>query len=599
MYISSTKIVSNKEWILNESGTLEYQDVSYVPALVRIINEAIDNSVDAGTKTDWKYSTKISVEISKDKVIVEDNGTGIPTSKDESGEYQCVNAVCKPMSGSNFEDDETRNSIGLNGIGIKAANIFSTYFECVTCDGNKKIKIVCKDNLSKKRITELQASDKTGTSITFTPDFSRFEADEIDENISTLIKTRLRFLSWFYPKCSFYFNKEKIGMKAREISSMFPSPSIVINEQDIYICVYPSEEPFVLSYVNGISLRKGGSHVDYILNKITNDIRDKISKKYKTIKPSDIKNRLGIVVFFKGFTNCLFDSQIKETLTNAQGDISNYLRANEVDLDKFSQKILREKEILNNITEIFQLKEDLKEKKDLQKLNTKRKLIDGSKYIPPIGDKKYLCITEGESAYGGISPVLGRRGIGYYQIKGKILNVQNLSLKKAMENSEIADLVSILGIDISDPNSDIEYEKILIGSDQDQDGLHINSLLLALFNKICPRALREGKVCRLNTPILVGVKKNREVAEIYYSLPDQTKLDSKLTYIYQKGLGGWGGLNTPLLKQIIEKEGGFEKILLKFELDDSAQKSLENWMGDDSGYRKEALRGQEFHIEGI
>lgn len=600
MYISSTKIVNNKEWLLSDSGALEYKDISYVPALVKIINEAIDNSVDAGTKTNWKYSTKISVSISEDTVTVEDNGTGIPTSKNEEGEYQCVNAVCKPMSGSNFEDDDTRNSIGVNGIGIKAANIFSSYFECVTTDKHSTIKIVCKDNLSKKKVTELTHKEKTGTKISFKPDFSKFETDKLDENVATIIKTRLRFLSWFYPECSFTFNGEKMNMKAKEMSSMFPSPAITLNNSDVYICVYPADEGYSLSYVNGISLRRGGTHVDYIINKLSGDIRDKVSKKYKTIKPADIKNRLGIVVFFKGFTNCLFDSQTKETLTNAQGDISNYLKSKDVDLDKLSQKVLKEKEIIDNITEIFQLKEDLKEKKELAKLNTKKKDIDSVKYVPPIGNKKYLCITEGQSAYGGIAPTLGRKGIGYYQIQGKILNVQNLSLKKALENTEISDLVNILGVDLSNPESDIEYEKIIISSDSDSDGSHISALLTVLFHKICPKIIKENRLCRLNTPLLAGVSgvgKSRKIVKYFFTLPDQSTLDKRLTWIYQKGLGGWGGENAILLKQVIEKEGSLENLLMAISLDKESNSSLENWMGDRVDYRKNALRGKEFHID--
>ena len=79
---------------------------------------------------------------------------------------------------------------------------------------------------------------------------------------------------------------------------MFPQPVVSFNNENVYICVYPTEDPLVLTYLNGLSL-KGGSHVDYIVNKVIGDIREKVSKKYKNIKPNDIKNRLGFVVFFK------------------------------------------------------------------------------------------------------------------------------------------------------------------------------------------------------------------------------------------------------------------------------------------------------------
>ena len=107
--------------------------------------------------------------------------------------------------------------------------------------------------------------------------------------------------------------------------------------------------------------------------------------------------------------------------------------------------------------------------------------------------------------------------------------------------------------------------------------------------------VKEGRLCRLNTPLLVGTK-GKEVVKYYFTLPDQSELDPKLKWRYQKGLGGWGAENKALLQQIMDKEGGLEGLLLTLTQDDCASESLEHWMGDSADYRKQSLRGREFHI---
>ena len=593
LWIGSVAPSEKETWVLNEDDTISFKKISYTEGLLKICNEAIDNSVDAGIKSNWEKSTKIDITITKDTFTCEDNGTGIPVEKNESGEWIPVIATCVPMSGTNFEED--RNSIGANGVGIKAANIFSKKFECITCDGKGKLKIVCTDNLSTKKVSELKPTAKTGTIVSFSPDFDRFGVKEFRAELMTMIKTRLKFLSWFYPKCQFTFNGQKIGIKAKDISSMFPQPAVVLNEPNVYICIYPSEEPYNLTYVNGLYMRRGGTQIDYILNKVITDIREKVSKKYKAIKPADIKNRLGIVCFFKGFPNCEFDSQTKETLTNSVGDITSYFQREQIDLDKFTDKILKQKEIINNITEMFRLKEELAEKKELAKLSKVKKEVDSEKYYPPIGKtaKKYLMITEGFSAFSGMSPILGRKEIGYYMLKGKILNVLDEKPATFMANQEINELVNILGIDITNPNTSITYDKIVILTDADADGNAIAGLVLTLFNRIAPNIIKQGRVCRLETPLLIG-SKGEKIEEYYFTLPDKSKMKKNLEYFYLKGLGSW---TKNRFNQILEKEGGLEKLMISYALDDKTDESIKKWFGKESDGRKDALRGKEFHID--
>lgn len=600
MYIGGVSPADIDSWILNEDGTISYKKVNFVEGLLKICNEVIDNSIDEGVKTNWEYSNKIKITVTKDTFTCEDNGRGIPVVQDDEGNWMCVDAVCKPMSGSNFEDDSNRKTIGTNGIGVKGANIFSKKFECVTCDGNAKMKINCEDNRSKMDFKLMAANPKRGTSVTFTPDFARFGVKSFDEEIISLIKTRLRFLSWFFPKCTITFNGEKVNVKAKDIASMFPQPAVVLNEENVYICVYPSDEPYVLSYVNGISLREGGTHVNYISDKIIGDVREKVSRKFKTIKPADIRNRIGIVVFFKDFSNCKFNSQTKEKITNSQGEITDFLKNNNIDLDSFTDKIIKSKPIIENITELFKLKEELAARKAEDALNKTKKEVVSEKYFPPVSrsGQKYLMITEGQSAFSGISPILGRKSIGYYMLQGKPMNILDVGpvtrdkVKGFMENTEIKELVNILGLDIRGNTEDMNYDYVVVLSDADPDGTSIAGLVTTMFSKLAPKMIEAGRICRLNTPLLIGLK-GEKVEEYYFRFPDKKDMKKNLNYFYLKGLGSW---TKSRLNQVIEKEGGMEKLLMPYEADKDYKQSIQNWFGEDSEIRKKFLRGREFHI---
>jgi DNA topoisomerase-2 len=368
-----------------------------------------------------------------------------------------------------------------------------------------------------------------------------------------------------------------------------------LNDPNAYICIYPSEEPYTLTYVNGISLKEGGTHADYIINKIVSDIRDKVSKKYKAIKPADIRNRIGVVIFLKGFVNCAFDSQTKKKLTNSWGEVGDFIRNNNLDLDNFTTKILKEKEIINNITDLFRLKEELAEQKELAKLNKSKKEVESEKYFGPIGKsgKNYLMITEGFSAFSGISPILGRKGIGYYMLRGKLANIFGEKPVEFMKNREIKELCDILGLDANGNTEDMTYDKVVILTDADPDGCAIAGLILTFFSIVAPKMLELGRVCRLETPLLIG-KKGNKVEEYYFAFPKNSELKKSLEYFYLKGLGSW---EKDDLKQIIDTVGGMDKLLKPFEMDNNAKKSIEEWYGDDSAPRKNYLRGREFHID--
>ena len=597
-YLGSVVPTEKEEWVLSSEGFIKKSKLEYTDALLKVISEILDNCLDEYSRTKGKYSNKISVKIQNDKVTIEDNGRGLLVEQDKEGNWMPVTAFTKLRAGSNFSDDD-RLTIGTNGIGSAATNVFSKKFEVNTCDGKKRMKITCKDNLSSTKFTFLESNlDKKGTKVEFTPDYKRFGVDSMPESICTLVKTRLRILSWFFPKCTFTFNGEKMGLKAKEFNSMLPSPNCFINTDNLYIAVYKTEEPEFLTYVNGISLRRGGNHLDFISSKVITDIREKLIKKYKNIKPNDIKNRLGFVILMKDFPNCQFDSQTKEYLSNGDKEVKQFI--GELDLSKLSKKILSDKEMVDNITDMFRLKEELAEKKALQKLNVKKKDIDSDKYFPPVGDRKYLMLTEGYSAFSGLSAVLGRKGNAFYALRGKPLNVSEITNKKMLENKEISDIVNVLGIDLTGEDKSITFEKVVFATDQDVDGTHIRSLLTTFFSRVSPHLFDEKRICILNTPLVIGLKNNK-VEKYFYTLNDFSAYQAKypkstLKWKYIKGLGGW---NKSELDQVIALEGGLENLMVTLEKDKDADNTISDWMGSNSDIRKEKLKGREFHIDKI
>ena len=147
MYIGAVDLTTSNEYILSDDK-IEYKEVKYVPGLIKIINEIIDNSVDVAIKTNFKSSNEISVKITSDEVQVQDNGTGIPIKKNDDGHYLPELCWNHARAGSNFDDDKNRTQIGMNGVGSYATACFSKKFIGNTDDGINNYTITIKDNAS-------------------------------------------------------------------------------------------------------------------------------------------------------------------------------------------------------------------------------------------------------------------------------------------------------------------------------------------------------------------------------------------------------------------------------------------------------------------
>jgi topoisomerase-4 subunit B len=248
---------------------------------------------------------------------------------------------------------------------------------------------------------------------------------------------------------------------------------------------------------------------------------------------------------------------------------------------------------------MFKLKEEFKKKQALKNLSNSKKKVSSESYFPPIGDKKYLMLTEGYSATSSMWNILGRRDIAYYSLRGKPLNTFNVPVSKMIKNKEFKDIVDILNLDLLDKNTDMEYDKVVFLSDQDMDGIHIRSLLLTFFHKFTPKMIEDGRICFMNTPLLVAFNKKDDPIEWFFNIDDYMK-SSKTKFHridYYKGLGSF---EPEVLKKIIEKVGTMEDFLVQFERTSDSEKIIKEWMSSgESGSRKDFLEGRAFNLSAI
>jgi DNA gyrase/topoisomerase IV subunit B len=582
MYIGSVDTNTINDYILVDNS-MQYVEVKYVPGLIKIINEIIDNSVDVAIKTDFKYSNEISVKIDSTRVEVKDNGTGIPVEKNAEGHYLPELCWNHARAGSNFDNDDSRTQIGMNGVGSYATACFSNKFVGQTDDGKNRYTITIKDNASSFKET-IVPSKEQGTLVTFEPDLEKFGLTTIDEVHHNIIRQRLINLSMSFPGITFKFNGRKINVASfKKYVAMFNSDFEMFETEDYRFAILPnSDDDFRhFTYVNGLKIPDGGTHVDVIIYNIVNRMKDKLAKKYKTIKPGDIRNKLMLIAFMKNVKNTKFNSQSKEKITNSQSEINSYL--GDVPYDQIVNKIFKNSAIIEPIVEVYKIKEELKRRQELKGLEKTQKRIKCDKYLPSIGTNKYLFLTEGQSALGGLSPVFGRKECGYFTLRGKPLNAYSAPTAKFTANKELSELYRVL--------KNENYENIVFATDADLDGHHIRGLLIGFFERYMPEF--KGKIAMLQTPMIV-VKKNGKPVRWSYSLSDSLEPKAGEVSHWMKGLGSW---KTSDLQQVVETDGT-NKMIDIIEFDDIM--IIDDWLSDSSSdKRKEYILANDFNIAKI
>lgn len=599
MYIGAINKTLINEYIL-ENEKIEYKEIEYIPALIKIINEIIDNSVDVAIKTNFKVSNEISIKMEKDCVVVQDNGSGIPVTKNFDGHYLPELCWGHARAGSNFEDDKNRTQIGMNGVGSFATNCFSTKFIGKTDDGKNSYTITFKDNAGSFTEKVQESSGKTGTTVTFYPDLARFDITEIDEVHFNVIKQRLINLSMTFPEITFKFNSKKININSfKKYISLFNETAELYETEEYKFAILPNDTDDFrqFSYVNGLKIPDGGTHIDYIINNIVAPIREKLVKKYSGIKPADIKNKLMVVAFLKNVKNTKFNSQTKEKITNSTSEISSYY--GNIDFTKITNKILKTPAIIDPITEVYKIKEELKKRQDLKNVDKAVKKPKSEKFMPPIGEWTNIFLAEGDSASNSISKILGRQGNGFYAMFGVPPNAYDMDIKDIISSKKMLDLQQILGLQFSKTvQENINFKNIIITTDFDLPGHFIAGQLFGLFYRFGKNLFEEHRIKRLITPLIVVKDSKENIVTWFYSFDDyrlfeEKNLNKKYKYDYKKGLGSWSQKD---LEYVIEQDG-LENMLEVMTLDDSSSKLVDDWLSSSKAdKRKEMLDGYEFNI---
>ena len=542
MYMGSSSKEEIERFVLGH-----WTKAKYVPALSKMVDEILDNSIDEAIRTNFKYANKINVSINDDKVTVTDNGRGIPQDKifDETSKENILRPVAawtKVNAGTSFDDE--RVTIGTNGVGSAATNFLSKCFVGKTWSKGKSIQLDCKDGADTLKIKKGSKAGN-GTEVSFVPDFDLFEVDSIAElDTVTLIEDRLISLQMAFPEIQFSFNKKKVMINNfKKYSEMFSDTVIMEKTNNLSYFIAPSEDGFrTNSYINGVNTRQGGTYVDYFMNSIIDELVVKIKRRHKVeVLKTTIKSGITFVMFARNFVNPKFDSQTKERLTNPFGNVKEHLETCQVrDAQWLAQKILNTPDIIDPIIEAQLAKKLAADRRAATLAQKKLRKVKVAKHISANKDDATLKIVEGDSAMGFLLKVRDPNKVGAFPLRGVIMNTWDMKPAEVLKNKELAELVAVLGLDINDPDSvdNMTYKYIATLTDADHDGIgHISPLLIAFLYKFWPRLLTERRVMITRTPIMISSKGDE--VEWFYTYEDASDFKKNSTYKhrYIKGLG--------------------------------------------------------------
>ena len=542
MYMGSSSKEEIERFVLGE-----WTKATYVPALSKMVDEILDNSIDEAIRTNFKFANKINVSINNNEVTVTDNGRGIPQDKifDEAMQTNILRPVAawtKVNAGTSFDDE--RVTIGTNGVGSAATNFLSKTFTGKTWSNKKSIQLDCKDGADTMKV-KTGSKVGNGTEVSFIPDFDLFEADSLDQlDTITLIEDRLISLQMAFPEIQFSFNKKKIAVNDfKKYAAMFSDTSIMEKTNNLSYFIAPSEDGFrTNSYINGVNTRQGGTYVDYFMNTIIDSLTVKIKRRHKVeVLKTTIKSGITFVMFARNFVNPKFDSQTKERLTNPIGNIKEHLDICQVrDAEWLANKILNTPDIIDPIIEAQLAKKLAADRRAATLAQKKLRKVKVAKHISANKDNATLKIVEGDSAMGFLLKVRDPDTVGAFPLRGVIMNTWDMKPAEVLKNKELSELVAVLGLDINDQDSvdNMTYKYIATLTDADHDGIgHISPLLIAFFYKFWPRLLLENRVQITRTPIMISTK-GSEVKWIYtYEDAAEFKKKDGYKHRYIKGLG--------------------------------------------------------------
>lgn len=588
-----------------------------------LLKEVIDNSID---EFKMNAGDRIEVDVEDNlRVSVRDYGRGIPQGK-------LVEAVSVLNTGGKYDTKAFKKSVGLNGVGVKAVNALSSRFEVKSYREGKVRDLVFEQGKLKSEKTE-KSDDETGTFIFFEPDNTLFKNysfhDEIVENM-------LRNYTYLNSGLTIMYNGRRIksrnGLQDLLVDNMTTEPLypiVHLKGEDIEIAFTHTNQygEEYHSFVNGQHTTQGGTHQSAFKEHIAKTIKEYYDKSYEY---TDIRN--GIVAAIAiNVEEPVFESQTKiklgSTLMEPNGDsinkyvgdfvkreVDNYLHIHKEDVaDVLEAKIKESEHERKAMAGVTKLARERAKKANLHNRKLRDCRIHYSDAKNERKEESSIFITEGDSASGSITKSRDVNTQAVFSLRGKPLNSYGLTKKVVYENEEFNLLQAAL--DIEDGLDNLRYNKVIVATDADVDGMHIRLLIITFFLQFYPELIKKGHVYVLQTPLFrvrnrrSKIKSKMVIAEADERLAKgERKGDFITRYCYTdeerkkaiKNLGpepeitrfkGLGEISPDEFVHFIGPDMRLEQVTLH--KNDQVQKLLEYYMG------KNTMERQNFIIDNL
>ena len=564
-----------------------------------LIKEVIDNSID---EFRMHFGNRIEITIKERTVTVRDYGRGIPQGK-------MIDAVSILNTGGKYDDKAFKKSVGLNGVGTKAVNALSRSFTVKSFrDGMVKQADFERGKLIKEYDLE-PTTEKNGTLVCFTPDCDPQHPQErlFDPHYAfkdEFVETMLRNYSYLNTGLTITYNGKRFVSKnglldlLTEATTSDPLyPIVHLKDEDIEIAFTHTNQygEEYYSFVNGQHTIQGGTHQSAFREAFGKTIKEYYNK--NGMELSDIRSGL-VAAVVVSVQDPDFESQTKvklgskdmgpdgPTIAKFVGDfvkkeVDNYLHKNLEVADVMLKKIQESEKERKAIAGVTKLARERTKKANLhnKKLRDCRIHLNDSK--GDLRDQSCIFITEGDSASGSITKTRDVDTQAVFSLRGKPYNSYGQTKKLVYENDEFNYLQAALNIE--DGLEGLRYNKVIIATDADVDGMHIRLLLMTFFLQFFPDLVKKGQVYILQTP-LFRVRNKKETRYCYTEeerLAALAELGANPEITRFKGLGE---ISPDEFKHFIGPDMRLDQVMLRKE--DAVAELLSFYMGDNTPERQ-------------
>jgi DNA gyrase subunit B len=570
-----------------------------------LLLEVISNSIDEYLNG---YGTKVEIKIDQVNNVasVTDDGRGIPFGKTEKGTEAMIDICTSLHSGGKFGQGGYSVSGGLHGIGLTAVNALSTYFSIVSSRDKQTATLTSSKGRDVKfGVGTLDKVFKQGTMVTFQPAKEVFGDAKFDLN---KIEQTVKELSYLTAGMEFYVNGKKFiskdGIKdmiKEKVSEPITDVVYLAGEQEGYkvevaFQYVDSRSEKIYAFTNNIPNREGGTHVTGFKTAFTNTL-NKLAKQYNFIDDKDgnlngdmMRSGIVAVVSIKMSEAPVFQGQTKEKLMTAaaRGIVSQIVNAHlEKSISKKDVKLIVDRALTEQKAE-----EAAKRAREAAK-----KVASGGKNMTALKDlpsklvdcpdrNGELWLLEGNSAAGSAKNARNPKNQAIMPLRGKVLNTHDKELADIIKNKEIKDIITALGTGIHDQFNlyNLRYGKIIILSDADSDGAHINLLLLTFFIKHMPELVNKGKIY-VALPPLFKLSSGR-TKQYFYSPEELEQSNIKGEVTRFKGIGE---MNADELKSTTMTPDSRKIVQLSTDNLEETLDLFETLMGNSSAARKQFI----------